>query len=798
MRIQLTNFTIKHKPDPSNGGEDAEIMSVVQTRPSAYKELITDDVEALAKKIAEGRAFHACNVSGSFRKPDCVDSWIVCADFDHIDETPEEIADSLTAEGIAPNFYYWSYSQNIKPKNNFRIVWCFDRAISPKSVEKICGALMWWSRGHGYEQDESCKNCNRLWWGTVNGYSILNRELVAPSIFDALVVAAENAEGTRSDRIYDVKSNKVIAESDESYTPVAKVEVAWEGTWRQELYDKCPLWRDWVDGEYMSYNNRLKLLTNMKYLKITDTGHTITELVLEHYNNNIEMWNTESATCTEAQIRTLLKQTGLRPFRICNHNTLTVPDLLRGAQPNTMYKTTALELEFEMEEKLPAAFDSPDNEMVSSPTGSGKTKIVRDYMQAHPADKMLYVAPFHALLHEVADKLKAENGLTMIVPPATEYTPDEIRIMAAGGSVQMNNPDRKRIFEEIKDSRYGGIYGITHMALINLGNLRNSGIKMVYVDENIEDALTNEIEFDLAAFMHLKPYATKWDKSIVDYFTLPELTAVDAEPFAAIVASTNINYYALSGCPTISGIGRLAKGTWHGYATNMGTIRFTQVKDTFDCGVPIKYLTATPQKNYMRIITGFKMHEVDVNMSENKGKIIQYLGITGAKGTGGAKVKDLIKFAAKNIDEDPTETYVISFKESVEEWVAAGYKILEYDDGKYMHLSHNAGVDALKGKTVIVAGKFDKPQRWYENFFYDWIYKAGMAKPQLKMQTIKVGDIYTKLFLWDNDDLRAVQCELIEKYLEQAAGRARALRDAGAKVYVLANYPITSADVYIR
>ena len=44
--------------------------------------------------------------------------------------------------------------------------------------------------------------------------------------------------------------------------------------------------------------------------------------------------------------------------------------------------------------------------------------------------------------------------------------------------------------------------------------------------------------------------------------------------------------------------------------------------------------------------------------------------------------------------------------------------------------------------------------------------------------------------------MQEVQLERLQFFLSQASGRARALREQGAKVYVFANYPIPEADEY--
>ena len=102
----------------------------------------------------------------------------------------------------------------------------------------------------------------------------------------------------------------------------------------------------------------------------------------------------------------------------------------------------------------------------------------------------------------------------------------------------------------------------------------------------------------------------------------------------------------------------------------------------------------------------------------------------------------------------------------------------------------------LKGKSIIVAGKFDNNDDYYLNKYYE-LFPDSKTPPKRITQTITIANRIRTLFLWDNEVLRDLQIETIKLYLQQSAGRARALREQGAKVYVFADFAIDEANIFI-
>ena len=125
------------------------------------------------------------------------------------------------------------------------------------------------------------------------------------------------------------------------------------------------------------------------------------------------------------------------------------------------------------------------------------------------------------------------------------------------------------------------------------------------------------------------------------------------------------------------------------------------------------------------------------------------------------------------------KSILITFKGSKEEvdfWQSQGFNVAE-SKGNQIHLLNNSGLDCFKGKSLIIAGKSDLPQQAYQDY-YDDCHESP-------------------LYLFEDEEMRKLQLQNIQAATEQAAGRARALREEGATVYLFSNLVIRDADEVI-
>lgn len=160
--VTLNIDTEKHDKKPSKSETAA-----IQKRIGSLKKEVT--VKELVKAIEEGRSFKAAALNGN-KNLDWESQQVFCIDVDNDERsinkygmlTPEVAYDRFERLGIAPNFYYESFSStNEKPK--FRLVFLTPEPVYDVRIRNsIQIALM----NIMPECDSACKDLSRLFHGT--------------------------------------------------------------------------------------------------------------------------------------------------------------------------------------------------------------------------------------------------------------------------------------------------------------------------------------------------------------------------------------------------------------------------------------------------------------------------------------------------------------------------------------------------------------------------------------------------------------------------------------------------------
>ena len=135
----------------------------------------------------------------------------------------------------------------------------------------------------------------------------------------------------------------------------------------------------------------------------------------------------------------------------------------------------------------------------------------------------------------------------------------------------------------------------------------------------------------------------------------------------------------------------------------------------------------------------------------------------------------------------------MTYKDNYEIWKNAGFRI-PYYNGNLVHISNSAGMDFMKGKIVIVAGKPDLPEYKYKDLYHD-LYPDRKDEPSRGYHDLVRGSRIKKVYLFNDEKLRQIQIDNIKLSLEQSIGRARALREAGARVYLFTDFILSDVDI---
>ena len=803
-------------------------------------------ISEIADLISTGHAWRAAIYKDgitSFKKDNAKGSHIIALDFDNCVHEPQAIIDYAESIGIPASLFYFSYSQGIKSNNNFRLLWIFDKVIEPKKYEAIYIMLL--GQFKDYRPDTSTKDISRLWYGTSHRTELINKEPLNLSSVGWLVVCEKTKKGIATKDIKKSKTNGVNEYFNEP--PPEGVEV--KKLWYEQLRGKCMLWDMWEQGQYLNYNQRLTLFTNLKYITNADTGTSIFKDVMNFFNPAAYI----NHTCDENQIKSMMLNKTLtpRPIVLIGYESVSVPEFFKRYKDgdtvanrvrNMLPKIPLYELDKMLDERMPQLLGQSGITYIKAQTACGKTERVIQWLleQDLSSKRIIYSAPTYNTIDEfifrfkkclvlndlkkrwrstenfqetiskkevmeaINDKIKNLEDCPIYFIPKGRYQEKDKLLLEMGLPPQSPQTERNKAIRYMMNTENKGVFVCTH-ALIS--HLKEVEADLIIIDENIEDALLDVVEYSQSGLSSLLPFvgtATRLPllRFIESIGEMERGQEIDIKPLKTAIASLDWEAY-INADVKQSGIGKVFMAAEPHISTKRGlnTIRFVQKSTLIDNAlknnIPIKLMSATPKAKRLSLLYNTNEIElVEFPLAENKGKIYQWMGITGAKGINCEKVKDIIEFVNKALDdEEKKRSYVLSYKDAISQWIEAGYKVPDYN-GNLLHIANNAGLDVLKGKTVIVAGKYDDNDDVYIDTYYD-LFPNAKNMPKRINQSIEINGKTVKLFLWEDKELMELQLEKIRQFTEQAAGRARALREQGAKVYVFCNYPLPDVDEFI-
>lgn len=812
-------------------------------KPTNYVFSELNSVDDVARLIGEGRAWRAGlyeNGIDSFKKANVKAAQVIAMDFDCCDYEPQAVIDYATSIGISPSAWYYSYSQGIKAGYNFRILWILEEPIKAIQYETIYKTML--EQFSQYKPDGSTKDASRLWFGGNSGVNVLIHTPMPLSAIGWLGVVEKVKQGQaiqKARKAVKGCENKFFEDAQENDIEPLCITQGWKW-WEQLRGSKCWLWNRWENGIYLNYNQRLTLFTNLKYLKYADNNLSVVKDVLQFFYKYQHIY--AGHTCNEEQIRSMFLNTTLHAIGIVNdgesENPITVKEYLSRSPhtvENTMEKISIEELDRQLTEKMPVLLGEEGINYIVSQTASGKTYYVIQWVlqQNLKQKKIIYAAPTYALIDEFVERFTAayeERQKTKIVKtdiddvlkviPRGIYEAEDYLLMELGLPARTRQVNRRQAIQEMLNIDNKGLFVCTHQCI---AHLRECMADYIIIDENIEKALINYVEIDEIALSGLLSCVENTEKQKMVLSVINDLKSgergeiIDIGPLKQAMVNFDWDKYIASD-NKVAGVGKildyspvpptigLIKKQIKGKKVELKEIRLptksTLIDTAYKHHIPIKILTATPLSELIKTVYGEDVIKVySFPLAQNKGTIIQYTGISGAKGNDLEHIDEIIKYVkSKLTEEEIRDSYVLSFRDAADKWKEAGFNIQYIKNVKGedvpLHLANNAGLDLLKGKSIIVAGKFDNNDDYYLNKYYE-VFPDSTEIPKRVKQTITIANRIRTLYLYDDETLRKIQIETIRLYLQQSVGRARALREAGAKVYLFANFPIEDADKYI-
>ena len=542
----------------------------------------------------------------------------------------------------------------------------------------------------------------------------------------------------------------------------------------------------------MEHNERLVLWSHLRYLKHSDNKASVVDDVLEFFD--YDKWHNEygHGSIDEEQIRTNFRDTTLKPIHgivKAAGGYVTIPEFFANNydEPIKLQKNKCkLEsLDEWLNENFVKSLENNKFIYFKSQTASGKTKRIIDYYKMLnkrlEIGKQILAVPTHALAAEVEQRiLKEAPGVSVYrIPEITDYTEKELVRLNAGLPAKHKNEERSDVIAKLL-GKTNGVFILTHSMLVHLEMIAERASRII-IDENIEEALILNIELNKAQMASLEPFCG---------FIPTAETLVEAIEY---IYENCLEDYLENGI-AITNLFSILKAEFVKPTANGGAralVKSPVITRAIEWNTPIALFTATPLSARLKAYYGYDFMEIEAPFAANKGKVIQYRGVTGARGINNSKLKGYVDYINQSLPQGVKENAVlISFMGSREIWEEAGFTVATVDD-KEIHLRNNAGLDCFKGKDLIVVGKFDLPDEYYINLWDD---TGDGTTPTRVNQVISRNGIRQSLFLWDKPELMEQQLQYMEFATAQAVGRARTLR-VDATVYLFSNYVITDAAI---
>lgn len=805
-------------------------------------------IEEIASLCGSGHAWRAgiYDMSGgTFRKKDVLSNQLVALDFDSCRTEPLEVAQYAENIGLPANFWYFSYSQepqkaaeiarkipttyklllshrgktdDFSPKNgfNFRLVWCLEREISPREYESTIVALL--AAFDRYSPDKATKDCSRLWYGGALGSCLLTTEPLRLSALGAFAAKQKVREGIEPRKAMKQKKGFIP-----EYAGLPEQEsVTVSSRWYEKLQGRCYLLDKFREGKYLDYNERLSLFSNLRYLSYNTKARTVLEDVLSWFNPQTYAGH----TCDEEQIRAKFRDCTLKPVPIVRGRggkLVTVPEFFEDdidipITPQCS-KVTMQELDAWMDEAVPAFLNDRTGSIriLKSQTGSGKTKRVIDWLLSLKDlqdRKIIYSSPKHDNLKEFEERFLAkanfnQTGLIHRCPPR-EVSQEDVFYLQLGLPAKTKSAERKGFIDKLFNEEDKGVFLITHSLLTALSGLDPD---MIVIDEEIDSSLVKETKIELSNLASIVPFLESATvKKLVDFidevksrdrangieidlsFLRQEVAPQLREQVDAYLATTNAANIAAGFFYCMENDGKLSEGK---AGTNCIRIarKSTLIEECSNRLIPVRIFTATPMNKRTEKYYGVQIEVLEAPLAANTGRIIQYRGCSGAKGRDNDRLPALAEYMksvlpADVIENSPLLTFKCGGEQDRDFWKGQGFNLAN-DGSKQIHLANNSGLDLFKGRTIIVAGKYDLPHQSYQDMWDD----IGDGKELGRQnQNVQINGVEQTLYLYTEPVMRGIQIQNIQQAAEQAAGRARTLREEGATVYLFCNFVIADAD----
>lgn len=802
-----------HDSKPS-GAEIGRISNGLSTESIDFREL--------AHEVGErGCTFSPAVYDGKRRKENYIGQQLIGLDFDN-GVTFSEIKDKSEHYRLPILFAYKTFSCT-EEHERFRVVFALSDAITDSFTGEAITAMFMKIFGNC---DEVCKDSSRMFFGG-NGLLELAYEPIEISGQDILITFVtymndkygENHYTREIKKFYEsigIKYNKILPVIDSGKfvyeginhsSPKGTVKnkrsqrvVTRNFDWNV-LYDKCRLYRDFVDGEkYYYYPQLFHLATNL--INIEKGKSEFLSILKSSCNDDYEAYHKRNW----GAIVNIMISMDYHPQGCCDcpyeKECLHGKNMILTAKPgkSTILQTTRKkyvtieEAEKDLKNKFLQAVESENKgvHIIKAQTGIGKTSLYLDFLLHETNRKFLIAVPTHKLKMEVYRKAVSKGIKNITYTPEIPVFMPEIQkkinhIYAIGAgkyalkmmseifekmpSEHTDYIALKNYLEELEVIKDFDRHIITTHDRLLLQN-KNSKLlenREVIIDEDIMRTMisTQSVDNkDILWALNSGSFSCKVVKKLKNILTVNGYQKYDYRENEPVELTEEV----LSALENTEGnIPDLAESC---YVYNDGKTTAFLKKKWLPCEKVI-VMSATAQAEIYRMLIHYSVYDYPCKMAEYMGKFMLYPKYTFSRHA--------------LLEQDGIMDYL---KNRIGDDVIITFKAFEEKFNTEYHYGAVEGLNCLEGKNISVIGLPNVDELVYK--LYGMVAGVNVDNYNMRSMRVEYNGYDFQINSFDNEKLRMIQLWILESLLEQAVGRARLLRfDCTVKVF--ARFPIDQA-----
>jgi len=437
---------------------------------------------------------------------------------------------------------------------------------------------------------------------------------------------------------------------------------------------------------------------------------------------------------------------------------------------------------------------------IKADTGIGKTHLIRDLVVP---GGLIIAVPTHSLIHEYKDKTNNPNLLIIPEEPVHELSRDKQeelesarkrglldKVSSIWKQASKINGTIKHYLDSITEAKTSGDKTVimTHERYLLSGDEYPQ--QTVIIDEDItRTAISNySVSYhDFTATLSLLQ-ASGFDTSLLGRFLdstedivypTPPMTNQELNKLRRIINAhpeIQINLFDL-----VQSTYFMRWRQWSNKTERPVDIHYVKRRNVPTKGKKVLLLSATITEEVVRSLFRYH-HDVefqDIGRIKHKGTVIQFTNAGSFSRS----------YLSKNSD---MRTKLKGYLEPINTITFKDYKFRESD----LHYYALSGIDSLGGKPVAVVGT---PNENYASLIL-LATSLGWCDPGVKCEQTPTwvkgiyNGILTTLYTYTHEGLRKAHKYVVESSLTQAIGRARAIREESAVVFVFSNWPLAGVQ----